>query len=59
MNVASALVLVLVVALAAFAVRRTLKKGAPCACGGNRKSCGCGCCREHGGREEFVSHKEQ
>ena len=23
------------------------------------KSCGCGCCREHGGREESVGHKEQ
>ena len=59
MNAASAIVLVAVLLLAAFAAWRVLKKGAPCACGGNRKSCGCGCCREHGGREEFVSHKEQ
>ena len=44
MNTASVIVLVVVVALAALAVWRCLKKGAPCECGGTRKSCGCGCC---------------
>ena len=44
MNTASVIVLVAVVALAALAVWRCLKKGAPCECGGTRKSCGCGCC---------------
>jgi len=43
MNTASVIVLVVVVALAALAVWRCLKKGAPCECGGTRKSCGCGC----------------
>ena len=43
MNTASVIVLVAVVALAALAVWRCLKKGAPCECGGTRKSCGCGC----------------
>ena len=27
----------------ALAVWRVLRKGAPCECGGTRKSCGCGC----------------
>ena len=44
MNAASVIVLVAVVACAAFAVWRNIKKGAPCECGGSRKSCGCGCC---------------
>ena len=44
MNAASVIVLVAVVALAALAVRRNLKKGAPCECGGSRKSCGCAAC---------------
>ena len=43
MNTASVIVLVAVVALAALAVWRVMKKGAPCECGGTRKSCGCGC----------------
>ncbi len=44
MNASSAIVLAAVLALAAFAVWRTHKKGAPCECGGNRKCCGGGCC---------------
>ncbi len=48
MNLASVIVLVIVVALAAMAMRRCLKKGAPCECGGSRKVCsrksGCSCC---------------
>ena len=46
MNTASIVVIVAVVALAAFAVWRNLKKGAPCECGRSGKSCGCGCCGE-------------
>ena len=46
MNAPSVMVLAFVLALAAFAVWRTHKKGAPCECGGNRKCCGgrCHCC---------------
>ena len=44
MNASSAIVLAAVVAFAALAVWRVLRKGAPCECGGTRKSCGCGCC---------------
>ena len=51
MNTASVIVLVAVVALAALAVWRCLKKGAPCECGGTRKSCGCGCCGGAEGRD--------
>ena len=45
MNAASAAVLGVVLALAALAAWRCLKKGAPCECGGTRKACtgGCGC----------------
>ena len=45
MNTASVIVLVAVVALAALAVWRCLKKGAPCECGGNKKLCGSSCCK--------------
>ncbi len=44
MNAASALILGLVLALAALAVWRAWRKGAPCECGGNRKACGDSCC---------------
>ena len=44
MNAASAVVLGIVLALAALAVWRNMKKGAPCECGGYRKSCVGGCC---------------
>ena len=46
MNAASALVLAVMLALAVLAMRRVLRKGAPCECGGSRKACGgkCGCC---------------
>jgi hypothetical protein len=43
MNLASAAVLLAVLTLAALAVWRNIKKGAPCECGGGRKSCCCGC----------------
>ena len=45
MNVASAVVLAAVLSLAALAVWRNLKKGAPCECGscGKSRSCGCHC----------------
>ena len=50
MNLASVAVLVAVLALAALAVRRAWKKGAPCECGGSHKTChggeGCCCCGE-------------
>ena len=46
MNAASAIVLVVVIASAALAVRRCLKKGAPCECGGSRKCCGGGKSRD-------------
>ena len=50
MNLASVAVLVVVLALAALAVRRAWKKGAPCECGGSHKAChggeGCCCCGE-------------
>ena len=39
MNAASATVFAAVLALAAFAIWRTLKKGAPCECGCSRKTC--------------------
>ena len=59
MNSASIFILVAVGIFFALAVWRVAKKGAPCECGGSRKSCSCGCCSEHCGREDFVSHKEQ
>lgn len=43
MNAASVAVLALIGILFAFAVRRVLKKGAPCECGGSRKVCSGGC----------------
>ena len=46
MNVSSIIVAVVVLALAALAVWRCIKKGAPCECGGSAKSC-CGGCRCH------------
>ena len=45
MNIASIVVFAIVIALAVLAVWRNVKKGSPCECGGNCKSCrGCGCC---------------
>ncbi|MBQ6136924.1 MAG: hypothetical protein IJI73_06110 [Kiritimatiellae bacterium] len=48
MNASSAVVLAVVLAFAALAVRRCLKKGTPCECGGSRRICGgaCRCCSE-------------
>ncbi len=50
MNAGSALILGLVLALAALAVWRAWRKGAPCECGGSRKACGggdaCCCCEK-------------
>ena len=43
MNAASIVVLAVVGILFALAVWRTMKKGAPCECGGPCKSCGGGC----------------
>lgn len=43
MNYESIIVLSVVLILAALAVWRVAKKGAPCECGGSRKACG-GCC---------------
>ena len=43
MNVSSIAILAIVVALAALAVWRNMKKGAPCECGCSEKD-GCGCC---------------
>lgn len=43
MNAASIVVLAVVIAFAALAVWRVLRKGAPCECGGCRK-CGGGDC---------------
>ena len=42
-NVASAVVLAVVVVFAVLAVRRNMKKGAPCECGGSKGGCGGGC----------------
>ena len=47
MNIASIVILAVIGILFALAVKRVLKKGAPCECGGSRKLCGrksCGCC---------------
>ena len=44
MSPSSIAVLTLVLLLAALAVRRNIKKGSPCECGGNCKNCG-GSCR--------------
>ena len=51
MNLASVAVLAVVLVLAVLAVRRNIKKGAPCECGGSQKTCSgkggkncsCGC----------------
>ena len=56
MNAGSVAVLALVLALAALAVWRAWKKGAPCACGGSRKLCGGGGCHCRG-KEERKSKK--
>lgn len=46
MNAASVIVLAVVLALAALAVRRVLRKGAPCECGDSPAKAGCcGCCQ--------------
>ncbi len=53
MNSASIFILVAVGIFFALAVWRVAKKGAPCECGGNRRSCSCGCCCcEHDGGDE-------
>ena len=44
MSISSIVVLTLVLALAALAVWRNIKKGSPCECGGSCKSCGGKCC---------------
>ena len=44
MSNGSIVVLAAVGALMALAVWRNFRKGAPCACGGSCKGCGCGCC---------------
>ncbi|MBQ9431044.1 MAG: FeoB-associated Cys-rich membrane protein [Kiritimatiellae bacterium] len=46
MNLASVLVIALIVAFAALSVWRCLKKGAPCSCGCDGEECAC--C--HGGK---------
>ncbi len=46
MNAGSVAVLALVLVLAALAVRRVWRKGAPCECGGDRKACS-KCCPSH------------
>lgn len=47
MSVSSIAVIVVVLAAAALAVWRNLKKGAPCECGGASRGCkgSCGCCK--------------
>ena len=47
MNVATAVTLAVVLALAALAVWRNVRKGAPCECGCGEK-CGCGHCAKCG-----------
>ena len=44
MNAGSAVILGLVLALAALAIWRAWRKGAPCECGGNQKVCAGTCC---------------
>ena len=43
MNVPSVIAAAVVVALAALAVWRNMRKGAPCECGRSSKGCPCGC----------------
>lgn len=50
MNAASAIVLVVVLVFAAFAVWRCHRKGAPCSCGCDCKSCS-GSCKRHKEKE--------
>ena len=45
MNMATIVTLVVVLAVAALAVWRCVKKGMPCECGCGGKSCGCGHCK--------------
>ena len=47
MNAASIVVLIVVLALCGLAVWRVRRKGTPCLCGKDPKTCGgrCGCCR--------------
>ena len=59
MNISSIAVLAIVISLAALAVWRCLKKGAPCECGGARKSCGCGCCGGAEGHDHAAPKAEQ
>ncbi len=46
MNAASITIAAIVLLLAALAVWRCLKKGAPCECGGSCCDCGCKCNRD-------------
>ena len=48
MNIATIVTLVVVLAFAALAVWRCVKKGMPCECGCGEKSCGCGHCAKCG-----------
>lgn len=51
MNLGSAVVLILLFALVVFALRRVRKRGTPCFCSGDGKSCGghCpGCTKRNG-----------
>ena len=43
MNVASVIVVGVLLALVGLAVWRNIRKGAPCSCGKSRRECGCGC----------------
>lgn len=45
MNASSIAVVAVVVAAAALAVWRNVRKGAPCECGRSGKGCSCGCAR--------------
>ena len=53
MNAASIAVLAAIGILFTLAVRRLLKKGTPCECGGSCRACG-GSCRHH---EKYVQHQ--
>lgn len=49
MNCASIAVLLILLALCALAIRRARRKGTPCLCGGDRRTCGGGCPHCHAG----------
>ena len=58
MNLASVAVLVVVLGLAALAVRRAWKKGAPCECGGSPKACKGGCCCAAGNGDQGTGNRD-